>query len=430
MSDPDTPQGPLAGLHIPQGPLAGLRILELADEKGEFCGKLLADLGADVIKIEPPGGSATRHIGPFLDDQPHPERSLAFWYYNTSKRGITLDVQTTDGQRIFRRLAADADVVLETFRPGFLATLGLDYEALSADNPALIFCSLTPFGQTGPWRDFLTSDLAHLAAGGEMASCGYDASDVPNAPPIAPGGGNAWHMGCHYAYMAIMAALVYRTMSGTGQYIDTSIHEACALSTEAAIANYVYRGETLLRQTGRHHAPAPTPRTQFRAQDGLYVTALVGGRLTPKYVKDLAALMDPFGMAGNLHDAKYQDQAVIDAQTSHIIDDLVADFIASQPAEVIYHAAQNRGFTWAAVRAPEELLDDAHLHDRDFWKTVHHPELGRSFTYPGEAAIYNGAPWRISRRAPLLGEHNQEIFCTELGLSAGEFSQLVARRVM
>jgi crotonobetainyl-CoA:carnitine CoA-transferase CaiB-like acyl-CoA transferase len=230
--------------------------------------------------------------------------------------------------------------------------------------------------------------------------------------------------------MAIMAALVHRTVSGIGQYIDASIHEACALTTEAAVANYVYRGEVLRRQTGRHHAAGPTPRTQFRAKDGTYVCALVGGRLNPRFVKELAELLDRYGMAGDLKDPKYQDQAVITANTSHIIDDLIANFIASLPAEEVYHAAQERGFTWGAVRAPEALLHDAHLHDRGFWKQVDHPELGRSFIYPGEAAIYNGSPWRISRRAPLIGEHNTEIFCEELGLSRGELSVLAESRVI
>jgi benzylsuccinate CoA-transferase BbsE subunit len=412
------------------GPLAGLRVLELADEKGQFCGKLLADLGADVVKIEPPGGEPCRHIGPFLDDIPHPERSLSFWYYNTSKRGITLDLETAAGSRLFGRLAAASDVILETFRPGFLASLELDYTSLHQENPRLIMCALTPFGQTGPWRDYLSSDLLHMAAGGEMASSGYDEADVPNAPPIAPGGGNAWHMGSHFAYMAIMAALVHRTVSGQGQYIDASIHEACALTTEAAIANYIYRGEVVRRQTGRHHATGPTPRTQFRAKDGTYVCALVAGRLNPRYVRELADLLDSYGMVGDLKDAKYQDPAVITANTSHIIDDLVADFIASLSAEEVYHAAQERGFTWGAVRAPEQLLDDAHLHDRGFWKEVEHPELGHSFIYPGEAAIYNGSLWRISRRAPLIGEHNTEIFCDELGLSRGELSILAESRVI
>ena len=420
----------MSDAQIGQGPLTGLRILELSDEKGQFCGKLFGDLGADVIKIEPPDGERNRHVGPFLDDIPHPERSLSFWYYNTSKRGITLNLETADGRALFRRLAATADVILETFRPGYLASLGLDFDSLRADNPGLILCSLTPFGQTGPWRDYLSSDLLHMAAGGEMASCGYDEADVPNAPPIAPGGGNAWHMGCHYAYMAIMAALVFRTVSGQGQYIDVSIHEACALTTESAIANYVYRGEVLRRQTGRHHAPGPTPRTQFRAKDGTYVTALISGGLNPRNVKNLADLMDVYGMAGDLQDPKYQDPAVIAANTAHIIDGLLASFIASVPAEEVYHAAQARGFTWGAVRAPEALLDDAHLHDRNFWKTVEHPEVGRSFVYPGEAAIYNGSPWGISRRAPLIGEHNGEIFHDELGLSQGELSVLAETRVI
>src|SRR5215469_6398680 len=159
------------------GPLGGLRILELADETGQFCGKLLGDLGADVIKIEPPGGEPSRHVGPFLDDIPHAERSLSFWYYNTSKRGITLSLETVDGRQLFQRLAATADVILETFRPGFLAALGLDYESLQEQNRRLIMCALTPFGQTGPWRDYLSSDLLHMAAGGQMASSGYDEAD-------------------------------------------------------------------------------------------------------------------------------------------------------------------------------------------------------------------------------------------------------------
>ncbi|HUB11971.1 MAG TPA: CoA transferase [Acetobacteraceae bacterium] len=420
----------MSDAHLLPGPLEGLRILELTDAAGQFCGKLLGDLGADVIKIEPPGGERCRHVGPFLDDIPHPERSLSFWYYNTSKRGITLDLNAADGRRIFARLAATADVVLETFRPGHLAALGFDYASLHEQNPRLIMCALTPFGQTGPWRDYASTDLLHMAAGGEMASCGYDQVDVPDAPPIAPGGGNAWHMGCHFAYIAIMAALVYRTISGQGQYIDASIHEACALTTEAAIASYVYRGETLLRQTGRHHAAAATNRTQFRAKDGTYVTALISGGLNPRNVRNLAALMDSFGMAGDLMEPRYQDPAVIAANASHIIDDLLASFIASLPAEQVYHAAQERGFTWGAVRAPEALLDDAHLHDRGFWKQVWHAELGRSFTYPGEAAIYNGSPWRISRRAPLIGEHNTEIFCEVLGLSRAELSVLAESRVI
>jgi crotonobetainyl-CoA:carnitine CoA-transferase CaiB-like acyl-CoA transferase len=412
------------------GPFHGLRVLELANETGQFCGKLLGDLGADVVKIEPPGGEPCRRVGPFVDDVPHPDRSLSFWYYNTSKRGVTLNLETADGRELFHRLADDADVVLETFRPGHLASLGLGDGALRERNDGLIVCSLTPFGQSGPWRDYVSSDLGHMAAGGEMASSGYDEADVPDAPPIAPGGGNAWHMGCHFAAIAIMAALVHRTVSGHGQYIDAAIHDACALTTEAAIANWIYRGEVLRRQTGRHHAANPGPRTQFRAKDGVYVCALLGGRLNPRFIGELADLLDGYGMAADLRDPKYKDPAVVTENATHIIEGVVAGFIASVPAEEAYHAAQSKGFTWGAVRAAEQLLDDPHLDDRGFWKRVEHPELGRSFVYPGEAAIYSDSPWRISRRAPLIGEHNAEIYSSELGLSPGELGVLAENRVI
>ena len=406
------------------GPLSGLRVLELADEKGQFCGKLMADLGADVVKIEPPGGEATRSSGPFLDDIPHPDRSLSFWHYNTSKRGVTLDLEADEGRALFRRLVSTADVVLETFAPGYLASLGLSYDALSVADPKLIMCSLTSFGQSGPWRDYRSSDLLHLAAGGQMASSGYDDSDVPDAPPIAPGGGNAWHTGAHYAYIAIMAALVQRTVSGEGQYIDASVHDACALTTESAVASYIYRGEVLIRQTGRHHAANPTPSTQFRTKDGKYVNAFIGGRLEPAYVRRLAEWFDSHGLAGDLMDERYRDPEVVRENTRHIVQEVIPNFIANRTANEVYHEAQERGFSWGAVRAPDDLLDDGHLEDREFWTEVAHPELARTFTYPGGGAIFNASPWRISRRAPLVGEHNDEIFGGVLGLSGEELTRL------
>ena len=245
------------------GPLSGLRVLELADEKGQFCGKLMADLGAEVIKIEPTGGEQSRTVGPFLEDVPHRDRSLSFWHYNTSKRGITLNLETEDGRALFRRLADTADVILETFAPAYMPSLGLGYESLAKSNPRLIMCSLTSFGQTGPWRDFLAGDLLHLAAGGQMGCSGYDIEHVPGDIPIGPGGGNAWHIGCHYAYMAIIAALVYRTESGQGQYIDASVHDACALTTEMHVNTYIYQGDVVQRQTGRHASVLQTPQSQL-----------------------------------------------------------------------------------------------------------------------------------------------------------------------
>ena len=227
-------------------------------------------------------------------------------------------------------------------------------------------------------------------------------------------------MGGHYAYMAIMAALVNRSVSGEGQYIDASIHDACALTTEAAVPIYIYRDEVVHRHTGRHHGVSATPRTQFESADGRYVCALVSNQLSPAYVKRLRAMLDEYGMAGDLHDARYDAPEFVQARTAYIVDTLVANFIASKPAEEIYHIAQARGFTWAAVRAAEELLDDEHLADRGFWKTVAHPELERAFTYPGEAAIYSDSPWEVRTRAPLVGEHNQSVYGDELGVDPAQ----------
>jgi crotonobetainyl-CoA:carnitine CoA-transferase CaiB-like acyl-CoA transferase len=412
------------------GPLAGLRVLELADEKGQFCGKLMADLGANVIKIEPPGGQSTRSVGPFFDDIPHRERSLSFWHYNTSKRGITLNLDTSDGRDLFRRLVPQADIILETYPPGYLPSLGLGYEEMSALNSRLIMCSLTPFGQTGPWRDYQTADLLQLAAGGQMGCCGYDPEDVPEAPPIAPGGGNAWHIGGHFAYIAIMAAVCFRDMSGEGQYVDASIHEACALTTEAAVPTYIYTGKVVQRHTGRAAAVEKSDPTQFVTRDGAWLnTTRSGFNLTPARLRRLAEWMDKYGLAQDLLDENYQDPATIQANVPHIAAALET-FFASIPLEDAWHGGQELGLPWGAIRSMDEIVDDQHLQDRGFFVEVSHPELGRSFLYPGPAAIYNESPWRISRRAPLIGEHNVEIFCGELGLSRAELTILAEAGVI
>lgn len=406
------------------GPLDGLRVLELSDEKAQFCGKLMADLGADVIKVEPPGGQSTRSVGPFLDDIPNRERSLYFWHYNTSKRGVTINLDTNDGRNIFRRMVADTDIVLESYPPGYLASVGLGYEDLAPQNPGLIMCSLTPFGQTGPWKDYQTSDLIHLAAGGQMASCGYDPEDAPDAPPIAPGGGNSWHIGSHYAYMAIMLALHSRYMSGEGQYIDASIHEACALTTESAVAMYIYTGVTVDRHTGRHASAIPSDKTQVPTKDGRWMqTVGLGGNPTTARLRGLAEWMDGYGLAQDLMDDKYLDRETFLNSASHI-GEVVADFVANMPQDEVWHIGQKNGFHWGAVRTLDEIVEDSHLRDRQFFTEVEHSELGRSFTYPGPAAIYSASPWQVSRRAPLIGEHNEELFCGELGFSKGELTLL------
>ena len=412
------------------GPLTGLRVLELTSEHAQFCGKLMADLGADVIKVEPLGGQETRNVGPFLEDEAHPERSLYFWHYNTSKRGVTLDLNSPNGQDIFRKLSATAGLVLESFPAGYLSDLGLGYETLAKDNPGLIMCSVTPFGQDGPWRDYQTSDLLHLAAGGQMASSGYDVEDIPDAPPIAPGGGNAWHIVSHYSYIAIMGALYHRDFTGEGQYIDVSVHEACSLTTEGAIAIYLSTGEVVRRHTGRHASADMSPGIQHATNDGGYInTTRSGSNLTPARIKVLGEWMDGYGLAQDLLDDKYQDPAVVEVSGQHFAD-VLKNFFANMPLVEAYEGGQELNFPWGAIRTMEEIMGDPHLQDRDFFVPVEHPELGREFIYPGPAAIYNASPWSISRRAPLIGEHNQEIFGGELGLPQADLEELKSSGVI
>ena len=407
------------------GPLADLRVVELAGAQGQWCGRLLADLGADVIKVEPPGGVPERRVGPYYSDEPHPDRSLSFWHYNSGKRGITLDIETAEGAGVLRRLVAGADVFLETQPPGRLAALGLGPDELRGADPRLIYCSLTPFGQDGPWRDFQTTDLVQLAAGGQMAQCGYDEEDYPDAPPIAPGGGNAWHIGCHFALVAISAALVYRDMSGEGQHLDVSIHEACSLTTESAIPTYFSTGRVVRRQTGRHSAwSMPRPRTQYLCKDGAYINAMFNQRISPERVRIFAEWMDEYGAADDLLDERYRDAQVVAESQEHIAD-VLQGFFPRITAEEAYRGAQERGLPWGAVRSVDEILADPHWEERGYWVDVEHPELDDSFRYPGIWGLYSDSPLAITRRAPLVGEHTAEVLA-ELGLDAGEIESLRA----
>jgi crotonobetainyl-CoA:carnitine CoA-transferase CaiB-like acyl-CoA transferase len=401
------------------GPLGDLRVIEVGGEIGQWCGKLMADLGADVIKIEPPNGAAERSIGPFADDVPGAERSLHFWHYNTSKRGVTLDIRSAAGRELFRRLVQSADVLLESCRPGELPALGLAYEELSVLNPRLVMCSLTPFGQAGPWRDYHTSDLVHLAVGGQMGESGYDEADVAGAPPIAPGGGNAWHIGSHYAFIGIMSAVFWRGVSGEGQYIDASVHDACALTTEGGVTQWIYNQQIVKRQTGRHAAPAATARTQFLCADGRYVNTLMFGlRMNPQQLRLIAEWFGQRDLAADLDDEKYQNPEILNGSMAHVIE-VAERFFAATSSEDVYHGAQQRGFALGPVRAPEDVANDEHFRDRGFFVEVEHPELGRTYEYPGAAAIFHASPWRIRRRAPLIGEDNLAVF-GELGVTPSE----------
>ncbi|HAL49046.1 MAG TPA: carnitine dehydratase [Dehalococcoidia bacterium] len=408
-----------------QGALSGVTVLDLCDEKGQLMGKLLGEMGARVIKIEPPDGDGARTVGPFRDDNPDSEQSLYFWAYNTAKEGITLDIETESGQRILKQLAAKADVLMESFDAGYMDSLGLGYGDLSAFNPSLIVTSLTGFGQDGPYRDYKTSDIVALAVGGVMNSCGYD--DVPGSPPIRPSGGHGYMIGAHFGAIGTLLAINWRDMTGEGQHVDASIHEACSGTTEAAMPQYMYMQQQVRRQTGRHHGASPTPKTLCPTSDGRFINVFAMFTNVNSW-RSLVGWMDSAGMAEDLTNEKYRDIAAMRMRAGPEVDhafDVLRRFIRAHTAEEIYRGSQERKFPWGIVRTPDENLGDAHLEARDFFEEVEHPELKQSFVYPGRPYVFSKTPWS-THRAPLLGEHNDKVYRHDLDMSQEALAALKA----
>ena len=402
----------------------GLRVLELTDIIGQQCGKLFADMGADVIKIEPPQGAESRKIGPFLEDIPHPDRSLSFWHYNTNKRGITLDLSCPSGADIFQRLVATADVVIEDRPPGAFPQLGLGYQQLKELRSQLSMVSITPFGQTGPYRDLKSSDLVSLALGGPLWSCGYDDHSLP---PVRPYADAAYHIASHYAFIGAMAALVQCQGTGRGQYIDVPMHEACHDTTEGAMPAYYFGGRRVQRQTGRHAAATATQPVLFPCRDGKWIFTRVP--VEPNAWEGFLEWLDESDMTVDLRGERFKEPAQRRQEIGHITEVLAA-FCATHTADELYHGAQRRGMVWATVRSPDEVVHDDHLRARGFFVPVHHPELGRSFEYAGAPYQFSETRWAIRRRAPLLGEHNREVYCEELGCTQDELVALAEAGVI
>jgi crotonobetainyl-CoA:carnitine CoA-transferase CaiB-like acyl-CoA transferase len=416
-----------------------VRVLELASERCAFAGKLLADLGADVVLLEPRGGDAMRSWPPFLGDRPGPERSLSFWHYHTSKRGLALDLDRPAGAELFRRLVARADLVLEAEPPSRLPALGLAPEALCAERPALVWISMTLFGRGSPRSEEPATDLTILAAGGPVWSCGYDDHALP---PVRGGGNQAWQIGGHYAALSALTALLHRTATGEGQLVDLSLHAAANVTTEMASYHWLVQRGTVQRQTGRHAMEEPTLPTQVRCADGRHTTTGVPPR-TPEEFRRVHAWLVELGLEADFPEAVFLQRAAeresIDLSLIGRDEEVTVLFgagrealnrIASRvSAYDFFVGAQRRGISVGIVYAPEEALEDPHFRARGYPVEVFHPEHGRSFTYPGAPYRFEKSPWRIARRAPLVGEHADEVL-GELGLDAEAVAKLRADGVV
>jgi benzylsuccinate CoA-transferase BbsE subunit/naphthyl-2-methylsuccinate CoA transferase subunit len=399
----------------PSAALADLRVLDLTDSKGALCAKLLGDMGADVIKIEPPGGDPMRDIGPFLEGTPHRDRSLFFWFYNTSKRGITLDLHKPTGKEIFKQLAAKADVIIESFAPGTLASLGLGYEDLRRLNPKIVLTSISPFGQTGPYRDYRTSDTVAEALGGMVYVNGF-----PDEPPLRALGLQAYHSASFFATIGTMSALWARDALGEGQWVDVSIQEAVAAAVEH-VAPFYHQGLGIETRRGSLHWSRYF--RVARCRDGYVMHCTLGDWTS------LVEWVKADGKAQDLSEPQWEDLQYRREHAEHLFD-VLDDWAKDYSVAELMEGAQLRRIPYAMVRPPEALAEDPQLNARGFFSAVAHPELGRTFRYPGGPFFFTATPWRISRRPPLLGEHNAEVYIRELGMSEQDVAELANRGVI
>jgi crotonobetainyl-CoA:carnitine CoA-transferase CaiB-like acyl-CoA transferase len=391
------------------GPLTGLRVVELASEWTAYAGKLLADLGAETVLVEPPGGHHTRRFEPFLDDEPGPERSLWFWHYNTSKRGVTVDSTTANGRVRLGELLDAADILLHGDRE-------LDVEAVRHGRDALIVVSVTPFGRNGPRAGEHATDLTLLAAGGPVWSCGYDDHSIP---PVRGGGNQALHIGGAHAAMAALVAMLHRNVAGVGQHVDVNLYAAANVTTEAATYEWLVARDTVQRQTCRHAGVFPTASSLAPDVRG----RLVHTGVPPRTVGEFEALLrwlEDLGLADEYPETFFlkigRDRGGV--HLSELAEDVEArEIFAAGRNALIFIAStledrdffvegQRRGLAVGVIYAPEDVVADPHFEARGFPTPVHHEDVDRTFLYPGAPFRAGRSPWRIAHRAPHVGEHD------------------------
>jgi benzylsuccinate CoA-transferase BbsE subunit len=413
---------------LPQA-LQPYRVLDCTRAIGWTCGKLLADLGADVIKVEPPGGDPDRRIGPFYRHVPHPERSLAWFAANTNKRGITLDVETSDGQALWRTLTRTADFVLESFPPGYLERLGLGFQDSSRLNPRLIWTAITPFGQSGPFANYRATDLGGMALGGLMSLCGE-----PDRQPVRMHPAQGYlHAGLQAAVGTLLAHQ-FRVRTGEGQFVDVSMQHAVSW-TIVPTRQYWELNRLITERMGPSRAFADqVRRIIYPCQDG-YVALM--GVMNAREWGPMVAWLAGEGMAEDLTDEFWRllvdhagpgtltQAAVTDEELAHV-DGVLSRFFATHSKAELAEEALRRHILLFPVATPRDLVEHPQLAARNFFRTLQHPELGQTLRYPGAPFRLSETPWRLRQRAPLIGEHNEAIYSGELGLSLAELSVLMA----
>ena len=396
--------------------LGQFRIIDLSTHiAGPFCTKMLADYGAEVIKVEPPGaGDPARGIGPFFKDDPHPEKSLLFFYLNCNKRGVSLNLESALGKKILLSLVKSADALVESFPPGYLSSMGLGYEVLEKVNPKLVMTSITPFGQTGPYKDYAGNDLIYYAMSGMMYTSG-----AYHKEPLKHGHPQSYYMGGMIAGYATSAALFSRSFTGQGQHIDLSLQECVAAHHYDSATRYTYTG-TIERRAPKVESGS-TKGTRFEgvvpAQDGYISPTMQRGRPTAPFADYVKLLGHP-----DLDDSKFSSRELI-AQHRQELDDVLLPILKEWKKLDYFNTFMSEGFVAGVVQTPEGLVNCAQLEARGYYTEVEHPIIGK-IKVPGEMFRLPECPWSLRSPAPLLGQHNHEVYCGDLGYTKQDLVML------
>ena len=394
--------------------LEGVKVLDLTHHiAGPYCTKLLADFGAEVAKVERPGGDPARRMTPFHHDEINLEKSLVFAYLNTNKQSVTLNLKTEKGLQVLKSLVEESDVLVENFAPRVMPSLGLDYETLQKINPRLVLTSISNFGQTGPYRDFLAADIVEYAMGGLMYIFGaYDREPLKHAFNQAQ-----FKAGTDAASATLMA-MYHQRLTGDGQRVDVSIQEAVATGLRDVVNNFTYSGAVRRRQP--NHS-GDLSRIRASSDGHILPNPGLGAGFNWNTMVDFLELPE-------LDDDKFSTPSarLVNAEElGRILDEY---FIKQNKYERFY-ASHEKRFIFGVVQSPEEVMADPQFAARNFFVDIDHPELG-TLKYPGAPFEMSGTPWEARIPAPTLGQHNQEIIGQRLGNTNEQLAQMRAMRII
>lgn len=405
--------------------LNGYRVLDLCTGGCLICGKVLADMGADVIKIEVPGGDPSRNMGPFYENVPDRERSLFWFAFNTNKRGVTLNIETPEGKEIFRKLVERADVVLENFDVGYLGNLGLSYEDLRNINPKLVMTSITPFGLSGPYKNYKGSDMVVWALGGLMNVCGN-----PDRRPVQVSLQQSYIAAGTHAAEAAMIALFERENSGLGQHVDVSAQATLTWFISELLPFYSLLGQDMKRAGGAiTRVGGLLCPVVFKCKGGYISYLIQAGLPGAERNQKMVQWLEEEGLATDYlreKDWYNWDWTEVSAKELDKIAKPVGELFLRYTSQELYQDAIRRGISLFPVSTAKDVMENLQLEARGFWIRVRHEELDTTITYPGAFALMSETPIKIRQRAPLIGEHNKEIYIEELVLKPEELISLKA----